>query len=514
MIVSLLTGVSRVLGLFREIVFATIFGATSGMDAFLVAFKIPNFLRRLFAEGAFSQAFVPILGEYKAKESDENFKRLIQRVSGSLALVVFLVSVIGSLTSAFWIGVFAPGFWHQAEKFAWSVEMLRITFPYLFFISLTALCGSVLNTLGKFAIPAITPVILNVVLIVGAVFFRGFFHLPVMVLAWSVLIAGILQFLFQLPFLIRLGVFRWPVVAFRDPGVQRVLRLMLPALFGASVAQISLLFDTLFASFLKTGSVSWLYYADRLMQFPLGVFGVALSTVILPHLSKSVAEKDHEAYQKGLAFGLRWVFLIGLPASVGLMVLAKPLVWTFLAYGAFNAVDATMTSHSLMAFGLGVVCFMAVKVLVTGFYSRQEIKIPVKIATLSVAVNVILNAILMIPLAHVGIALATTIASLVNMGCLWGILYRQNHLPITKAGIRDAVKMMIAVTGMAIVLGVGLHEVGPDFFGAANPSAFFSIKHAIVERMTGLVGFLVLGMATYLGLLGLFRFPFKAGIRP
>jgi putative peptidoglycan lipid II flippase len=327
------------------------------------------------------------------------------------------------------------------------------------------------------------------------------------------LIAGILQFLFQLPFLIRLGVFRWPVVAFRDAGVRRVLRLMVPALFGASVAQIALLFDTLFASFLKTGSVSWLYYADRLMQFPLGVFGVALSTVILPHLSKSVAEKDQEAFEKGLAFGLRWVFLIGLPASVGLVVLAKPLVWTFLSYGAFNATDATMTAHSLMAFGLGVVCFMAVKVLVTGFYSRQEIKTPVKIATLSVAVNIVLNAVLMIPLAHVGIALATTLASFVNMAFLWGILYRQKHLPITPAGIKDGVKMTLAVMGMGLVLWVALYEVGTDFFGPAIHSASLSLGHQIFNRMAGLIGFLVLGMASYLGFLGLFRFNFRQGFR-
>ena len=508
-LVSVLTGVSRVLGLFREIVFATLFGATSGMDAFLVAFKIPNFLRRLFAEGAFSQAFVPILSEYKERESEENFKILIQRVAGSLALVVFVVSVFGSLTSAFWVGVFAPGFWHEPQKFSWASEMLRITFPYLFFISLTALCGSVLNTLGKFAIPAITPVILNIVLIGGAIFFRGFFNLPIMVLPWAVLLAGILQFLFQLPFLMKLGLFRFPVVAFRDAGVRRVLRLMIPALYGASVAQISLLFDTVFASFLKTGSVSWLYYSDRLMQFPLGVFGVALSTVILPHLSRSVAAKDQSAYEKGLAFGLRWVFLIGLPASMGLVVLAKPLVLTFLNYGAFNADDVMMTSRSLMAFGFGVVCFMAVKVLVTGFYSRQNIKTPVKIATISVAVNVILNAILMWPLAHVGIALATTLAAFVNMSLLWFLLYKKKHIPIALSGVMDGVKMVLAVIGMGIVLGIGLHLVGAQFFLHANTALSHSLIERVGQRIGALIVFLLLGTLSYLGFLWAFRFDFK-----
>ena len=507
-LVSALTGISRILGLIREIVFATLFGATSGMDAFLVAFKIPNFLRRLFAEGAFSQAFVPILGEYKERQSQEEFVELIRKVSGSLALVVFWVSVIGSLSSAIWIGVFAPGFWHQAEKFSWATEMLRVTFPYLFFISLTALSGSVLNTLGKFAIPAVTPVILNIVLIAGAVFFRNYFHLPIMVLAWSVLAAGILQFLFQLPFLYQAGVLRVPVIAFRDPAVRRVLKLMIPALYGASVAQISLLFDTVFASFLKTGSVSWLYYSDRLMQFPLGVFGVALSTVVLPHLSRRVAASDHEGFNQGLAFGLRWVFLIGLPASMGLMVLARPLVLTFLNYGAFNQQDVLMTEHSLMAFSLGVVCFMAVKVLVTAFYSRQDIKTPVKIASLSVGVNIVLNALLMWPLGHVGIALATTIASLINMIFLWAMLYKKLNLSVSKEAIHDGLKMGFSVLGMGLVLIVAL-QIASHFWGHGQEIFSREVSGGVINRMCLLAGFLLLGLTSYGLLLGVCRFNFK-----
>jgi putative peptidoglycan lipid II flippase len=517
-LVSILTGISRILGLIREIVFATLFGATSGMDAFLVAFKIPNFLRRLFAEGAFSQAFVPILGEYKERQSPEDFALLIRRVSGSLALVVFLVSMLGSLTSAVWISVFAPGFYHQADKFNWASEMLRITFPYLFFISLTALSGSVLNTLGKFAIPAITPVILNIVLIFGAVFLRDYFDLPIMALAWSVLLAGILQFLFQLPFLWKMGILQWPQIAFRDPGVRRVLRLMVPALYGASVAQISLLFDSVFASFLKTGSVSWLYYSDRLMQFPLGVFGVALSTVVLPHLSRRVAAQDHEGYEKGLAFGLRWVFLIGLPASMGLVVLAKPLVQSFLNYGAFNQEDVLMTSRSLMAFGFGVVCFMAVKVLVTAFYSRQDIKTPVKIATLSVGVNIILNALLMWPLGHVGIALATTIAAMVNMLFLWGMLMKKLNLKISPEGLKDAFKMAISVSFMGLVLILALwliqHYSGEVFATHAaisheKISIFHRTLNLVSGRMGYLFGLLSLGFLSYLGMLWCMKFDFK-----
>jgi len=508
-LVSVLTGISRVLGLIREIVFATLFGATSGMDAFLVAFKIPNFLRRLFAEGAFAQAFVPLLGEYKERESEESFKLLIQRVAGSLASVLFVVSVVGSLTSALWIGLFAPGFWHEPQKFEWSAHMLRVTFPYLFFISLTALSGSVLNTLGRFAVPAMTPVILNVVLIGGPILFRQYFDLPIMVLPWSVLTAGILQFFFQLPFLAKLGLLRLPQIAFKDKGVRRVLSLMIPALYGASVAQISLLMDSVFASFLKTGSVSWLYYSDRLMQFPLGVFGVALSTVILPHLSRSVAAKDHHAYEKGLAFGLRWVFLIGLPASVGLVVLARPLVLTFLNYGAFNSNDVLMTCRSLMAFGLGVVFFMAVKVLVTGFYSRQNVKTPVKVATISVVVNVVLNALLMWPLGHVGIALATTIAAFVNMSLLWLLLYRKKHLPLTREGIIDGLKMIVAVIGMGVVLAGLVHWLGVDFFVRNGHELQASLISKIMDRLGSLIGLLLVGSLSYLGFLVLLRFHFK-----
>jgi len=455
-VVATMTMFSRVLGLVREMVFASHFGASAGMDAFLVAFKIPNFFRRLFAEGAFTQSFVPVLSANKTQISHEHMRTLIQRTMGTLAVCVFIVSLIGMFGSALWVMIFAPGFLQTPNKYHLSVNLLRITFPYLFFISLTALCGAVMNTYNKFAIPAITPVFLNITLIVAAVYTAPYFARPVTGLAWGLLVAGAIQLGFQLPFLYRLRVLSWPKWGWLDSQVRRIMVLMVPVLFGASVTQLSLLIDTLFSSFLPTGSVSWLYYSDRLIQFPLGVFGVAISTVVLPHLSASHATQNQQGYQDTVDWALRLVILAGVPASVGMILIAGPLLATLFGYGRFNSFDVAMTRESLSAFALGLVFFMLLKVVVAAFYARQDMRTPVKVALWAVVVNIVFNLILIKPFAHAGVAMATSISSAFDVVVLLVILQRYGLWQLTPAWRKTFIAVVLSATAMAGALGFGM----------------------------------------------------------
>ncbi|SIO08026.1 putative peptidoglycan lipid II flippase [Sulfurivirga caldicuralii] len=416
--VSSMTLVSRILGFVRDMVIARYFGASAGADAFFVAFKIPNFFRRLFAEGAFSQAFVPVLSEAKEKAGMERVRHLVDAISFRLLMALLLVIGIGMVFSDAVIWLFAPGFHAEPFKFQLTAEMLRITFPYLLFISLVALSSAILNTYNHFAVPAFTPVLLNLTLIAAAIGLSPHFDIPVLALAWGVLLAGILQLALHLPFLWRLGLLPRPR-PIDDPGVNEVKRLMLPALFGVSVAQINLLIDTVLASFLVTGSVSWLYYADRLMEFPLGVFGIALATVALPGLSRAAARTDWHAYRAQIDTALRLIWLVGVPASLGLMLLAAPLLATLFQYGAFTPEDVMQSSRALMAYALGLVGFMLVKVLAPAFYALKDMKTPVRIAVIALVVNTVLNLVFIFPLAHVGLALATSLAAFVNAGLLY-----------------------------------------------------------------------------------------------
>ena len=315
-----MTLISRILGFIRDMIYAQLFGAGAGTDAFFVAFRIPNFMRRLFAEGAFSQAFVPVFSQYRTQRSHEELQELVDQVAGTLGLILFGITAIGVLAAPLLVWLFAPGFAKEPDKYELTVAMLQVTFPYLLFISLTAFAGGVLNSCGKFAIPALTPVLLNICMIIAAVWVAPYFDPPAMALAWGVFAAGVTQLLFQIPYLKQLKLLPRPRWAWRAPGVQQVLKLMLPALFGSSVAQVNLLIDTLLASFLVTGSVSWLYYSDRLVEFPLGLFGVALGTVILPNLSRHHAADSPERFSQTLDWGLRWTLLIGLPATVALVI--------------------------------------------------------------------------------------------------------------------------------------------------------------------------------------------------
>jgi len=418
-----------VLGLVRDQVIAWTFGAGAGTDAFFVAFKIPNFMRRLFAEGAFSLAFVPVLTEYKSQRPFEELQAFVDRVAGTLGSVLLLVTLLGVLGAPVVIAIFAPGFMTSEgeEKYALAVEMLRLTFPYLFFISLTAFAGGILNAHNRFAVPAFTPVLLNLSLIGCALWLvpQMAEGKEVIALAWGVLLAGIVQFAFQLPFLQRLHLLPKPVVAPKDEGVRRIGRLMLPALFGVSVSQINLLLDTLIASFLVSGSITWLYYSDRLMEFPLGMLGVALGTVILPNLSRNHAESSPQEFSNTMDWALRWVLLLGLPAAVGLFVLAGPMLTTLFQYKAFTGDDVAMAARSLMAYSFGLVGFILIKVLAPGFYARQDTKTPVRIAVIAMVTNMVLNIALVFPLAHAGLALATTLSAYLNAFLLFRGLRRE-----------------------------------------------------------------------------------------
>jgi putative peptidoglycan lipid II flippase len=424
-LVGMMTMLSRVLGLVRDMVIARYFGAGAGADAFFVAFKIPNFLRRLFAEGAFAQAFVPVLSSYRQKESITEVRRLVNAVSGVLGLVVLGVTIIAVLGSPLLTAVFAPGFVGDEVKFGLASDMLRITFPYLFLISLTAFSGSILNSYDRFAVPAFTPVLLNLSMICAAVFLSPLMETPIIALAWGVFIAGALQLFFQLPFLMQLGLMPRPRVDYRHEGVRKIMTLMLPALFGVSVSQINLLLDTVLASFLQTGSVSWLYYSDRLSELPLGVFGIAIGTVILPSLSRKHADASGDQFAATLDWAVRAVLLIGLPAALALGLLAEPLIATLFYYGEVTSRDVMMSGQALKAYSAGLLAFMLIKVLAPGYFARQDTRTPVKIGIIAMVANMAFNLALVFPLAHAGLALATSLSAWLNAGLLWRGLIKE-----------------------------------------------------------------------------------------
>ncbi|MDX1481044.1 MAG: murein biosynthesis integral membrane protein MurJ, partial [Woeseiaceae bacterium] len=420
-VVSGMTLLSRILGLVRDAVLARYFSTSLVMDAFLVANRIPNMLRRFFAEGAFSQGFVPVMARYREQHDHDEAREFVDAVAGTFGVVLFLVTLGGVVAAPLLVAIVAPGFIGDDGRFEIATLMLRFTFPYLFFVSLTAFAGGILNTYGRFGVPAFTPVILNVVLIAGAVWLSPLLAEPGMALAYAVFIAGVLQLAFQVPFLVRIRALprpRWDVA---HEGVRRVMRLMLPAIFGSSVAQINVLVGGIIASMLGVGKISLLYYSDRLMEFPLGLFGIALATVTLPHLSRQFANADHAGFGATLDWSMKLVMLIAVPAAVGLVVLAEPLVATIFYGGEFVADDVRMTALALQAFAIGLVGFSFVKILAPAFFSREDTKTPVQIALIALAVNFVLSVGLAWWLtaigyagSHAGLALATSVAALLN----------------------------------------------------------------------------------------------------
>ena len=427
-----MTTLSRISGLAREIGFSRWFGAEPVMDAFIVAFKIPNLLRRFFAEGAFSQAFVPVISEYRATKSFDDTRDLVNRAAGTLGAALFVVTLIGVVAAPIIILLFAPGFEAGDERRDMATAMLRLTFPYLFFISLTALAGAVLNSYRRFAASAFTPVLLNIVLIVFAGIVAPRMGDPALALSLGVFVAGIVQLVFQFPFLWRLRLLPLPLWGWAHQGVRKVLRLMLPIIFGSSVAQINILFDTLIASFLAAGSMSWLYYSDRLMEFPLGVFGIALATVIMPNLSENHARESAEQFSQTLDWALRLVLILGVPAALGLALLAEPMVATIYFGGAFTPADVDMATLSLQAYAPGLVAFILVKVLAPGFFARQDARTPVRISVRALLLGMVLNVVFVVTLVqtawlspHTGLAAATSCSAFFNASLLFIALRRE-----------------------------------------------------------------------------------------
>ncbi|PCH57547.1 MAG: murein biosynthesis integral membrane protein MurJ [Legionellales bacterium] len=447
-----MTLISRILGFVRDVVLAQYFGAGSAYDAFIIAFKIPNFLRRLFAEGAFSQAFVPVISEYKLQHSQQTTKLFLDRVAGGLLLILFIVVVLGMLGTPYIVQIFAPGFSNNAAQLQLASNLLQITFPYVLLIAMVALSGGILNSYDKFALPALTPVLLNISFIVAAIFVAPLLQIPITALAWGLLVAGVLQFLLQVPLLYHLKLLPSPKICWSDPGVRKILRLMVPALLGVAVVQINLIIDSVFASFLEAGSISWLYFSERLMELPLGVFGVALATVILPKLSRSHILRDTGEFQATTQWALQWVLLIAMPAAVGLYMLAVPLLELLFMRGAFDLHDVLMTARSLQAYAGGVVAFMLIKVLASVFYARQDIRTPVRIAIVAVMVNIGGNALLVGPLQHAGLAWATTISAGVNAGLLCLLLLRRNIYKLQLALLLTLLRVSIASVVMILVL--------------------------------------------------------------
>ncbi len=434
--VGLITLLSRITGLVRDVAQAHLFGGGPLADAFLVAYKIPNFLRRLFAEGAFSQSFVPVIAEYKQHRSEAQVRELVSGAAGTLGLALFALSVVAVIAAPLIIWAFAPGFARTGDRYELAVQMLRFTFPYILFVSLTALASGVLNSYGRFGPPAFTQVLSNLVMIVAAVWIAPHFPNPGLVLAAAVFVGGVLQVLYQVPFVMRLRMLGWPRWRWDHEGVRRVARLMGPGILGSSVAQVSLLLDTQIASFLATGSVSWLYFASRLMEFPQGVFSVALGTVILPSLSAHHAAAAPERLSATLEWALKLVLVMVFPAAVALFVLSGPLIATIFEHGRFDAHDVQMSAYALMAFSFGLLGFSFVKVLAPGYFARQDTRTPVRVSLISLGVNIGVNLLVVAPLAylrllpapHAFLAISTSLTGTTNALLLYRGLRRNGVL--------------------------------------------------------------------------------------
>jgi len=488
--VSSLTMLSRVMGFVRDNIIARVFGASIATDAFFVAFKIPNLLRRIFAEGAFAQSFIPILAEYKEQQSAEQTRIFIAFIAGLLTLSLAAVTFIGVLSAPFLVWISAPGFALEPDKFDLTVTLLRVVFPYIFLISLSSFASAILNTWNIFNVPALAPLLLNLSMIIATLWLAPMLEEPVLALGFAVLVGGVLQIIYQLPFLSKIGMLVLPRINFKESGVWRVLKNMFYAMIGVSVAQISLLINTVFASFLVVGSVSWMYYADRLMELPAGVLGVALGTLLLPSLSKNISQNKMEQYYQLLNWGLRLCILLAFPCAVGLMLLAKPITVALFQYGQFSDIDAIMTQQALIAYAVGLVALLLIKVLAPGFYARQNVKTPVKIAIFSLCVTQTLNALFLYftDLGHVGLALAISLAAWINAGLLFCRLRSNQMIKLESGFCLFISKILISLMVMSLV--VWNLDFMVDFAELSVISMF--------ERLVRLLFLVILGAISYL----------------
>lgn len=494
-IVSAMTMLSRVLGLVRDIVLLNVFGAGKDFDTFVVAFRIPNFFRRLFAEGAFSQAFIPVLTEYKTSKTHAEVQILISRVFGCLLTAMSLLTFVAMVAAPAIIYLYAPGFHNDPEKFDLAVDMFRLTIPYLMFMSLTAFASSILNSYGSFASPAFSPVLLNIAMIAGAWWLTPYMAEPIMALGWAVVVAGVLQLAIQIPELWKKNLLIPPKVDFKHEGVDRILKLMLPALFGVSVTQINLLLNTIWASFMQDGSVSWLYSAERMTELPLGLIGVAIGTVILPSLSARHAEQDQAKFKSMIDWAAKIIMLVGIPASIALFMLSTPIIQALFQRGEFTLEDTHMTALALQCMSAGVISFMLIKVFAPGFYAQQDTKTPVRVGLMAVAANAILNVVFIgffklidWHAEHMALALASSGSALVNAGMLYFYLHKRNIYRFgahwKKLGFQFLVANMTMIAALAYAL------------------TWYQDDIAQWLRIAEVVGLCVLGVAAYvIGLL-------------
>ena len=506
--VGFMTFLSRVMGLVRDIFFARLFGAFPIMDAFFVAFKIPNSFRRFFAEGAFSRAFIPVLSDYEQNKSELETQELIDKTSGTLGIILFLVTLIGVLLAPLLIIIFAPGFFEQQSeinnRYDIAVDMLRFTFPYLLFISLTAFAGAILNTKKHFWATAINPVILNIVLIIAAGFIAPNSSNPGRILAIAVFIAGLIQLIFLLPFLKTMNRLPRPTWGWNDEGVKRIIKLMIPSMIGSSASQFNLLFNTLIASFLSAGSISWIYYSDRLLEFPVGVFGVALSTVVLPSLARENANKDLSTYKSTLDWGIKLALIISIPAAAGLYCLSGPLISTIFLGGNFTIFDLDMTQYSLMAYSVGLVGLCLVLVLSPAFYSREDTKTPLKYGLIAMSCNAFFSLLLVLLLIqfgvnypHMGLALAFSMASLLNAYLLATKLIKEKLIQIDKNLIFLVLRILFATLAMIV------------FLIAFNQENIVWINSSLGDRILSLVFLIGCSVLIYFSVLFLLGFRFR-----
>jgi len=506
-IVSVMTLISRVLGLVRDACIAAVMGAGPAADVYFFVAKIPNFMRRLFAEGAFAQAFVPVLSEYQTQKDVDEVRYFIARVSGTLGTIITIVAIAGVVLSPLVVALFGAGWFVEwlndgegAQKFELASLMLKITFPYLWFITLVGLAGSILNAMGRFAVSSFTPVFLNLAIISAVIFIAPHFDEPAIGIAWGWFIGGLAQLLFQLPFLYRAKMLVKPKWGWRDPGVVKIRTLMLPALFGVSISQINLLFDTVIATFLTTGSVSWLFFADRLLEFPLGLFGIAIATVILPSLSRQHSGESKELFSKTMDWAVRMILMMGLPAMMGLMVLAGPLITVLFMRGEFDSSVVTMTSYALVAYGCGLLSFMMIKVLAPGFYARQDTKTPVKIGIKAMIANMVFNVILAgslgYEMGYIGLALATAMSATCN--AFW--LYRQ----LKKDGVYQFSQQTLVFGAKALVSALSMAAI----VYYLNPPMSVWFELAMMGQVTELASLIGIAVFSYFALFTLL------GLRP
>jgi putative peptidoglycan lipid II flippase len=495
--ISGLTLVSRILAFMRDVLIARIFGAGMATDAFFVAFKLPNLLRRMFAEGAFSQAFVPIFGEYKNRRGHDDTKILVDHVTTMLALILFLVTLVGIVAAPILVYISAPGFVKDAEKFQLTVQLLRITSPYIFFISLVAVAAGILNTYNKFWVPAFAPVLLNACFIIGALWLAPYFEPPILVLAWAVFVAGIIQLAFQIPFLKKIGMLPSFRFSLKDEGMWRVIKQMGPAIFGVSIAQLSLIINTIFASFLVAGSVSWLYYADRLMEFPTGLLGVAIGTILLPSLSKCHANNDPQEYSKLLDWGLRMTIMLTLPAALALGLTAVPLLATFFQHGEFSAHDVLMSRSALVGYSVGLIGMILVKILAPGFYARQDIRTPVKIGIVTLVATQLMNLLFIGWIQHAGLALSIGLGACLNSAILFYFLRKHGIYQPEPGWLKFFAKVAVAMVALGLVLWFGMGEERQW------------LENHGWSRIFHLIGLVVGGVTVYFGVLWAMGFRLK-----